>query len=119
LELGTEELAVDSKIFCTKPNSERPTQKVEMVTGDYLIQTGVVPEPSVIKLDVEGFELECVRGLSTSISKKAVRSFFIEVHFSVLESRGYKFAPLEIESVFRDSGYSVTWLDSSHIMAKR
>jgi Methyltransferase FkbM domain len=44
------------------------------------------PMPNVVKIDVEGYEPEVINGMPNILSN--VRAAFIEVHFSILESKG-------------------------------
>jgi hypothetical protein len=51
---------------------------------------------------------------------KELRSIFIEVHFRILEQRGNRFAPMQIEKTLKAAGFDVIeWIDSSHIGAWR
>ena len=51
----------------TQAGGARGVQKVMMVTLDWLL--GWFPAPDLIKLDVEGAELECLRGASTLLGR--------------------------------------------------
>jgi FkbM family methyltransferase len=75
--------------------------------------------PDVVKIDVEGFELEVMRGMSEVLLSSRLKCIFIEVHFSILADRGQKNAPKEIVALLKDAGMSVKWLDPSHLVATR
>lgn len=60
-----------------------PPRTVKIVRGDDL--TSLRP-PSVVKIDVEGYELEVIRGMQRTL--RGVRALFVEVHFQILEQRG-------------------------------
>lgn len=92
---------------------------VEIRTGANVIEAGDAPVPNAIKIDVEGFELEVLKGLGRYLEDRAVRVIGIEVHFSILKSRGMQHAPAEIERLLKSSGFSVEWPDSSHLLARR
>jgi FkbM family methyltransferase len=97
--------------------SETGRVEVDVVTGDvFSSENGV---PAIIKIDVEGFELEVLQGMEALLSKEGLRGVFCEVHFSVLESRGLANAPIEIERRLKAAGFSVDWIDSSHIAATK
>lgn len=51
---------------------------VEATTGDRLVERDV-PEPNVIKMDVEGAELEVLRGLERAISRDDCRVIYCNV----------------------------------------
>ena len=75
--------------------------------------------PNVIKIDVEGFELEVLRGLSEVLVSPALRSVLIEVHFGILSDRGLPNAPAELTVLLRKAGLAVAWVDSSHLAGQR
>lgn len=90
---------------------------VDVVSGDnYAKENGV---PNVIKIDVEGFEIEAIRGMQEMLKNTKLRAVYCEVHFGVLESRGMADAPVEIEKRLRTAGFSVKWVDASHIAATK
>jgi FkbM family methyltransferase len=90
---------------------------VEVTTGDVFSEANGVPD--VIKIDVEGFEIEVIRGMKELLRDNKLRAIYCEVHFGVLESRGQATAPVEIEKQLQKSGFSVKWVDPSHIAAVR
>ncbi len=78
-----------------------------------------LPTPNVIKLDVEGFEADCISGMHDLLEAAELRAIYIEVHFGILAQRGQQFAPVEIEKTLKRKGFSVRWVDASHIEAVR
>jgi FkbM family methyltransferase len=92
---------------------------VELARGDEIARQGTASPPSVIKIDVEGFELEVLLGLGDLLGAESLRHVFIEVHFGLLDERGMSTAPAEIQALLRSSGFEVVWLDASHIHASR
>jgi FkbM family methyltransferase len=96
-------------------SSDSQREMVDMTPGDSLVD---LSRPDVVKIDVEGFELEVIRGMRTVLS--SVRAAFIEVHFGLLEERGMRQAPSEIVAELKGLGFStVKWVDASHVMAQR
>jgi FkbM family methyltransferase len=75
--------------------------------------------PNIIKVDVEGFELEVLRGMSEILKQPHLKYIYIEVHFSVLSYRGQADAPTQIVSLLKGAGMFVKWLDPSHLVASR
>jgi FkbM family methyltransferase len=87
--------------------------------GDALRQAEGLPVPSLLKIDVEGFEPEVLRGLDATLREPACRNVLCEVHFALLESRGEKHAPNEIRSYLKERGFSTKWVTTSHLGASR
>jgi FkbM family methyltransferase len=76
-------------------------------------------KPNVLKIDVEGFELEVVRGLGKVLESSTLRSVLIEVHFGILSSRGMPDAPAQLTAILTSAGLAVSWVDSSHMVGER
>lgn len=93
---------------------------VDVYRGDTVVERLGLPSPNLIKIDVEGFELECVRGLKGLLCSPDLRAILVEVHFSVLERRGQPYASLDLEQLFADAGFArLVWIDASHLAAYR
>jgi FkbM family methyltransferase len=75
--------------------------------------------PNVVKVDVEGFEEEVLRGMQQMLGSPTLRVVLVEVHFLKLETRGQPMAPIRIEKMLRSKGFGTTWVDSSHLFARR
>lgn len=90
---------------------------VTMETGDTVCRKHGLAQPDVIKIDVEGYEEEVLRGLSDTLH--TCRAVLCEVHFQLLASRGRKHAPWELERYLMTFGFTTSWIDSSHLGAYR
>lgn len=99
---------------------DQPTVQVTVKTGDaVLAEPGVTP-PNVMKIDIEGFEYDALRGMHELLRKPEVRAVFVEVHFGLLDERGQRYAPLDIVELFKDAGFKrIEWIDRSHLAANR
>jgi FkbM family methyltransferase len=93
--------------------------QVRVARADELIGEQSLPIPTVIKIDVEGYELEVLRGFGEILKRQELRAVFVEVHFSRLHSRGLEQAADEICQLLAAAGLTVRWLDLSHLCALR
>jgi FkbM family methyltransferase len=80
---------------------------------DDLVGDGVVPAPSHIKIDVDGFEHRVVRGAWSTLQRPEVRSLLIEINQNLDEHRrlveaveelGFRYDPRQVARVTRPSG---------------
>ncbi len=118
---GTDDLGANSRVLAGRSGKLDGTGAIdiELTTGDRLLAERLVEAPSVIKIDVEGHELEVVRGLADQLASPNLRSIFIEVHFSLLDAANRSDVPGEIVRLLSDQGYKVDWLDPSHLRANK
>ena len=99
--------------------SDQRLIQVRIMRADELIRSQGVPPPTVLKIDVEGYELEVLQGFGDLIESRELRAVFIEVHFGLLHERTLDHAAEEISSILTRSGFKVRWLDLSHISGIR
>lgn len=103
-----------SSLACASSAGAR-IQTVRVARGDDLIS---LPQPNVIKVDVEGYEVEVIRGMHQVLEH--VRALFMEIHFQILEDRGMPQAPVTLVKELKRLGFSkIIWPDASHIAAFR
>lgn len=93
--------------------------KVDVASGDELIMNHNISAPNLIKIDVEGYELEVIEGMRETLKNPRLKKIFIEIHFYELNKRGLKTAATDIVKTITDSGFSVKWTDPSHFIATR
>ena len=91
---------------------------VKTARADSLLASGCTP-PAVVKIDVEGFEGEVLDGMGSALRRPSLRAICIEVHFRKLNERGRSREPNRIVQLLRSSGFSVKWIDRSHLVARR
>ncbi len=95
------------------------TLELTVYAGDALRQARDLRVLNVLKIDVEGFEPEVLRGFDETLRDPACREVLCEVHFALLDSRGQKHAPSEIQDYLGERGFAMKWITPSHLAAHR
>ncbi len=75
--------------------------------------------PNVMKIDVEGYEYEVLKGMPQILGSPRLKCIVVEVHFSILRKRGFGDAPKSIVRMLTEAGLTVRWTDPSHLLASR
>lgn len=84
------------------------------VTVDEVVAAGAMPVPSHIKIDVDGFEHNVVKGSAQTLRDPAVRSLLIEINpelaehraiIAFLEGLGFSHDPEQFAGAQRKQGY--------------
>lgn len=91
--------------------------EIDVFRGETLIEEGRYPTPDILKIDVEGAELQVLEGLGERLAD--VRVVYAELHHNL--SAEYGTSTEEIEEYLRDHGFGVERLsersDAYHIRA--
>jgi FkbM family methyltransferase len=116
---GADDIGATSQVVSGTGQDSGQFVEVVLRSGDALIAAGGATSPNVLKIDVEGHELEVLTGLKATLARPDLRHIFIEVHFTLLEERGSLDAPARIEALLRANGFGVRWIDPSHLYGKR
>ena len=70
------------------------TQKIHIVNGDEFIRDNKLEIPNVIKIDVEGYENEVIKGLSNTLNNPKCRVVMCEFNFlgdeDLFEKKGFE-----------------------------
>jgi hypothetical protein len=90
-----------------------------LARGDDLIASGLATVPTMVKLDVEGHELDVLHGMANTLTDRRLTHLFIEVHFAVLHRTGRKDVPAKLERFLEMKGFRISWVDQSHLHARR
>ena len=118
-EDGTGSLAVESQNYGEGKHalSADGELKIDVCRGATLVKTGRYPSPDILKIDVEGAELQVLRGFEAVLPD--VRVVYAELHHEL--SAQYDSSTAEIETYLRDHGFEVERLsersDAYHIRA--
>ena len=93
--------------------------EIRSVRAEEALRMYSLPPPGIVKIDVEGFEVEVLRGFGSVMGTPELRGVFVEVHFTRLHERGLDAGPAEISRLFKAQGFKLQWLDLSHLCAIR
>ncbi|MEO2091699.1 MAG: FkbM family methyltransferase [Gemmataceae bacterium] len=97
-----------------------PEFTVSVVRGDDWARSHPDLKSTVLKLDVEGAELDVLAGLTDTLKDAGCRAVIAEIHFAVLHNTGRDAAPQEIVRLLRSAGFRrIKWVDASHLAATR
>lgn len=99
------------QISAIYPEQNTTTETRRAVRGDELVDTGEIPPPNVIKIDVEGAALKVIRGLEDALRRPECHTVFCEVHLPSWVDRpavqDFDDEPEDIEAALRDMGFDV------------
>ena len=76
--------------------------EVQLVKGDDFISENKIPLPNIIKIDVEGAELDVIRGLKNTIAHSDCRFILCEVHPKYMTE-----SPTKVNIILEKMGYRV------------
>lgn len=93
------------------PYQSADTIEVPTTTGDMLITDGELPQPNVMKIDVEGAEGLVINGLENALSSPKCRVLYCEIHLPGSEIRPSSsemgVSPDELVTQLRKLGFTV------------
>jgi|TARA_B110000305_G_C19436661_1_gene639384 FkbM family methyltransferase len=92
---------------------------IEQKTPDELITKKKFKIPNLIKIDIEGGELKFLEGSKKMLKHKELQHLFIEVHFAKLNKLYGKNSVKKIIKILIKSNFKISWIDSSHLHAKK
>lgn len=101
-----------------RPKNQRPAlvdtgqdgATVDVRRGDRFVEDGEVPAPTVIKIDVEGAELDVIDGMRSVLERDACRVVYCELHPGRLARCGA--APEDVEHRLESAGFTVAPLQT-------
>ena len=99
--------------------SSRNTQTVQIRTAESLVLENPHHFPSVVKIDVEGYEGRVLDGFEAMLPDRRLHCIGIEVHFGMLDSLGERDRPKTMQHKLIYHGFDVCWTDPSHLIATR
>lgn len=99
--------------FDLKPRTVSFAQGSFSTTLDQLVDSGAVPVPDYIKLDVDGFEHKVIEGARKTLTNPKVRSVIVELNthlaehrgaVELLQSLGFSYDEAQVTGALRKSG---------------
>lgn len=87
-------------------------QEIELRRGDEVIRDRELPDPDVIKIDVDGGELGVLKGLSETLSDGSCQHVFCEIHPGALPEYGA--SEEEVLSEFEVHGLETERIELDH-----
>jgi Methyltransferase FkbM domain len=99
--------------FDLQPRKSAFAQGSFSVTLDQLVDSGAVPVPRYIKIDVDGIEHKVLAGARKTLANPAVREVLVELNthlpehqaaIEMLRSMGFDYDPLQAQGALRASG---------------
>lgn len=94
--------------------------EVELASGDAFRTQHHLAVPAILKIDVEGAELDVLRGLEQTLAQPDCRAVLCEIHFALLARAGRADHPARICDLLTRHGFArQTWLDASHLFAEK
>jgi len=85
---------------------------IEVKTIDQLVAAGEITSPSVVKIDVEGAELNVLRGGQTALTSENCRLLYCEVHPEKLGSFGGSYS--EVINTIEKMGFQTTVIEGKY-----
>lgn len=105
-EVGEATLSIDGVAQLSTNGSEQ----VSLTIGDKLVERGEVPPPTVVKIDVEGAELDTISGLEETLSRPDCRLVYCEVHPTFLGE--YDANEGDVRVALEECGFSIEIIHS-------
>lgn len=99
--------------FDLKPRKAAFAQGAFSVTLDQLVESGAVPVPDFIKLDVDGIEHKVLQGARNTLARPGVRSVIVELNthlpehnavIEMLQTLGFSYDAQQVKGALRKAG---------------
>jgi|LakMenEpi03Aug12_release.lakeMendotaPanAssembly.Ray.scaffolds.fasta_scaffold317375_2 FkbM family methyltransferase len=114
LSQGEDEIGANSRLSISASENGNWTQLRTLNSF-----TNELDFPNAIKIDVEGFEIDVLKGADIILKSKSLKVIGIELHSEILNENGVKFPENIIENILTNNGFKYKWVDFSHIVAFR
>lgn len=101
-----DEIVLDTdprKISLLQTDTEQP-MRIQTTSVDSLVRHDRIPTPSVVKMDIDGGELDALRGMKNQLDN--IRLLYCEVHPAYLRDRGQ--SADTVYDLLADAGFKIT-----------
>ncbi|MFC7737799.1 FkbM family methyltransferase [Roseomonas sp. GCM10028921] len=95
------------------------TAEVLLRQVDQFVHAGEANPQGVVKIDVEGHDLEVLMGMRSLLADRRLKPILIEMHFAILLASDRPDVPWRVEKLLHSAGFSLDWVDQSHLHASR
>lgn len=115
-ESGTASLSVglgrtgNQRHALTNDGDAKTTIEVETIAGDDLVTYETLSHPNVVKIDVEGAEMQVIEGMKKTLSRSVCRIVYCEIHPELLLE--YDASPDQVRETLKDAGFA---LETIHV----
>ncbi len=86
-------------------NLQKNGTVVQLNTGDSLVKSQIAMQPNIVKIDVEGFELDVLEGMKSTLSQEVCRLLIVEVHPKELQL--LEKSADDVYSLIKQLGFSI------------
>lgn len=93
----------DSRVNRIDPQATGPTEMVDVVTGDSFCRSRDINEVSLLKIDAEGHDLECLRGFEEMLASARIDLVQVEASMNPENERHIAFETMKFH--FEERGY--------------
>lgn len=109
ISLSTPDLPGTRGLSSIAKNVGGSSINVESITGDELVNSGRIPQPNIIKIDVEGAEGKVIDGLKETLKSPNCRLVICEVHLTHSDEDSDVYLA-KIESKLDEAGFQTSIL---------
>lgn len=88
--------------------------EIELRRGDGMVESGDIPAPNVVKIDVDGGEADVISGLEETLGASECRRIYCEIHPGALEEYGASAS--EVHEMLEKAGFELTTMEIDHQM---
>ncbi|CQR52682.1 MULTISPECIES: FkbM family methyltransferase [Haloferax] len=105
LDAGAQHGSLDTRYPTGEALTSIPTTTI---AGDSLVEAGRIPEPNVVKIDVQGTAPSVLMGLESSLTGQRCRLVYVEAHdnaseiTTILSRFGYQISTLRVDRPNKD-----------------
>jgi FkbM family methyltransferase len=83
----------------------KKVDEVDMTTIDEILSTRNIDDVKIMKIDVEGFEFDLLKGAKNSLKNKKIKNMIIEVHINYLNAK--RISEKYFNAYLNEQGYKV------------